>query len=112
MLRAGRLRHRVIVEELITGLDSDGEKTEDWLPVLDRPISAEIKPLSGRELIAANGAQSKVATRITVRWRDDFNATQRVRHRDTVYSIEAVVPDMVSGVRWATLLCTSGVRDG
>lgn len=112
MLRAGRLRHRVVIEELFTELDSDGATVASWVAILNRPISAQIAPLSGRDLIAAAAVASKVATRITVRWRDDYKATQRVLHRGTIYSIEAVIPDMVSGVRFATLLCSSGVTDG
>jgi hypothetical protein len=34
----------------------------------------------------------------------------RVVHRDTIYTIEAVIPDNHSGRHWLTLQCSSGVR--
>lgn len=107
-MHAGRLRHRVTVEELLVTQDSDGNQVEDWAAIAP-PLPAEISPLSGRDLIAAQAAASLVTTRIVMRYRPGFKASMRVLHRDTVYSISAVVPDPESGRRWVTLLCTSGV---
>jgi SPP1 family predicted phage head-tail adaptor len=111
-MQAGRLRHRVTIEELLIGQDSDGAVEETWAPI-GAPVSAEILPLSGREMLAAAALQSKVATRIVIRYRPNFTPTAhplRVVHRDTVYSIEAVIPDNESGRQWLTLQCSSGVR--
>ena len=80
-MQSGKLRHRVTVEQFVTELDTDGENVGGWIPVFDRPISAEIHPMSGRELIAADASQSKVDTRITVRFRTELKATMRVLHR-------------------------------
>jgi SPP1 family predicted phage head-tail adaptor len=110
-MQAGRLRHRVTVEELITDLDSDGATLEAWYPI-GPPLSAEILPLSGRELIAADAVQSKVTTRIRIRYRPGIIPSMRAVHREEVYNIEAVIPDNNSGIRWLTLQCTSGVNDG
>jgi SPP1 family predicted phage head-tail adaptor len=109
----GRLRHRILVERR-TGpeLDSDGATIEGWEPVFSGLVSAEIVALSGRELIAAEAVQSKVSTRIRVRFHADYAANQRVTHRSTVYNIEAIVPDPKSGVHFAMLQCTSGVNEG
>jgi SPP1 family predicted phage head-tail adaptor len=111
-IKAGALRHRVLVEELIVDLDSDGKKVETWSPVFERMVPAEIKAMSGRELIASQAVQSKVNTRIRVRYRVEFKASLRVTHRSTVYNIEAVIPDPDSGVSFLTLLCSSGVNEG
>jgi SPP1 family predicted phage head-tail adaptor len=108
-MEPGRLRHRVTIEELTVTLDSDGGQVEDWIAVTPL-LSAEIAAMSGRELIAAQATQSKVATRIVLRHRPGIKASQRVRHRDTVYTIEAVIPDPKSHLRWVTLMCTSGVQ--
>ena len=112
MIQAGKLRHRVTVEQFTSELDTDGEEVGGWMAVFDRPISAEIHPLSGRELMAADAAQSKVNTRIIVRFRTEFRASMRVLHRSTIYNIEAVIPDPDSGTRYATLMCTSGINEG
>lgn len=111
-VRAGALRHRVMFEQVITEIDSDGAQEENWVPVFPGPLSAEIKAISGRELIAAQAVQSKVSTRIKVRFRPEFKAAMRGLHRGTIYNIEAVIPDPDSGIKFLTLLCSSGVNQG
>jgi SPP1 family predicted phage head-tail adaptor len=110
-MEAGRLRHRVAFEELIVDLDSDGAQVESWWPA-HTMVPAEISPLSGRELIAAQAVQSKVSTRIVIRYRPGIIPSMRAIHRGTVYNILAVIPDPASGFEWINLLCTSGVDDG
>lgn len=109
-MEPGRLRHRVTIEELVVTLDSDGGQVEDWVPMTPL-LPAEITPLSGRELIAAQATQSKVATRIVLRYRPGLDkASMRIVHRQTIYSVEAWIPDPKSGRRWTTAMCTSGVQ--
>lgn len=113
MLNAGRLRHRVEVQRKETEVDSDdGIVAEYWVNAFGRLLSADIKPLSGRELLAAHAVSSRVSTRIVMRYRRDVTAEMRVLHRDTIYAIDAVVPDPDSGRRWMTLQCSSGVNEG
>lgn len=112
MIAAGALRHRVTFERLITEQDSDGATVETWEDAFGQPLSAEIAPLSGRELIAAQAVQSQITTRIRLRGRPGLVAAMRAVHRGTVYDIAAVVPDQESGTGWLTLLCTSGVNNG
>lgn len=107
-MNPGRLRHRVTIERVEVSDDSDGVRTETWTPIWD-PLPAEIMPISGGELIAAAATASKVDTRIRMRYRADIVALEtRARHRDTIYTIEAVIQDPKSGVRWITLQCVSG----
>lgn len=111
-LAAGRLRHRVTIEELTTELDSDGKRAETWADAFGGMLSADIAPLSGRELIAAQAVQSRVTTRIKMRYRPGILAAMRVIHRATIYNIGAVVPDPESGRTWVTLHCEDGVNEG
>jgi SPP1 family predicted phage head-tail adaptor len=111
-MRAGALRHRVTIEQIVTTLDSDGERVEAWEDAFGIMIPAEIAPLSGKELIAAAATQSKVAARIVIRYRPGVAPSMRVMHRDTTYGIEAVVPDRTSGVEYLTLFCTAGAAEG
>lgn len=110
-MKIGPLRHRITIEELTTSQDSDGALEEAWLPI-GPPVSASIVALSGRELIAAAAVQSKVGTRITMRYRPGIKAAQRVLHRGLIYNIDAVIPDMKSGVHSLTLQCSSGANEG
>jgi SPP1 family predicted phage head-tail adaptor len=115
-MKAGPLRHRVRIDQFVTTLDSDGERTESWEDVFGFLIPAQIVPLSGKELIAAAATQSKLAARIVVRFPrgvvPGVVPSMRVVHRETSYGIEAVVPDKVSGVRYLTLHCTAGAAEG
>jgi SPP1 family predicted phage head-tail adaptor len=110
-VKVGRLRHRIQFDELVIDLDSDGAQSEVWYP-FGGMVSAEITAVSGRDLIAAQAVNSSVSTRIKVRYRPGFKANMRGTHRDTVYNIEAVIPDPDSGRRYLTLLCSSGVNLG
>jgi SPP1 family predicted phage head-tail adaptor len=111
-VKAGLLRHRVSIEELLTEIDSDGIRVESWAAIHDGLIPAQIAALSGRELIAAESVQSKVSTRITIRYRPGVLANMRVVHRGTYYNIEAVIPDQGSRVDHITLMCATGVNEG
>lgn len=108
------LRHWLVFEQLVDDMDSDGAVVQTWTPAFEvgTRMPADIAPLSGRELIAAAATQSKVTHRIRIRYRDGIDAKMRAVERETVYNIEAVIPDQESGFRWLTLLCTSGVNAG
>lgn len=112
-MRAGPLRQYVTVEALENEIDSDGALIETWVPAFDgQLLAAEISPLSGRELIAAQAIQSKVTTRIRIRYRPGVLPSMRVRHRSTVYNIDAVIADSETLNQYITLQCLSGVSDG
>jgi SPP1 family predicted phage head-tail adaptor len=109
----GGMRHFMTFENKVSEFDSDGATVETWEPAFGgRQISVEIAPLSGRELIAAQAVQSKVTTRLKVRYRPGFSASMRGLHRDVIYDIAAVVPDSKSGIDWINLLVSSGVNEG
>lgn len=108
---AGRLRQRIRIEALVVELDSDGAQQETWVDAFGW-LSADIQPLSGRELLAAQAVQGKVSGRIRIRYRPGIEPSMRIVHRDTVYNIEALIPDADSGVRWITALTSTGVNEG
>ena len=116
-MKAGRLRHVIVIERLVTERDSDDEFVDQsWLPAFPggSRLRAEVRALSGRELLAAQANQSKVTTRITIRFRPGFEQPLALRARlgQTVFNIEAAIPDEGSRNRHITLLTTSGVREG
>lgn len=111
-LPAGRLRHRVRIEQIMVTLDSDGERSEAWGDVFGRLLPAEILPVSGREFVAAAAVQSKVTTRIRIRRRTGVVPSMRALHRGVAYGIEAVLPDAESGREYLTLLCSDGAHQG
>lgn len=118
-VKAGRLRHWLAFEMLDPNgqtTDSDGAHVETWVPafVPNHVMPCEVTPISGREFLAAAALQSKVTHRIKVRFREGFAANMRAstERGGLVYNVEAVIPDPDSGIRYLTLLASSGVSLG
>lgn len=105
MLAAGRFRHRITLQRDDPAQDpQSGHMHPRWVDVVT--VWARIEPLSGRQLIAAQAAQSDVSTRIIIRWRAGVTADMRVAESDRVFHIASVVPDDQTGRSWLTLNCT------
>ena len=109
-LAAGKLRHRVILQEQQSVQDTLGEMIVNWVEIA-RPWAA-VEPLSAREFVASAAGQSQVTARITIRYRAGVNATQRILHRGKIYNIEGVLADKESGLEYLTLPCSEGVNLG
>ncbi len=109
-MRAGKLRHRVTIQSKQHVQDPDtGEMLNDWQDVAT--TWASIEPLSVRDFIASGAEQSKVSTRIVMRYRD-IDSTMRVVYRGKIYNIEGILPDAKSGREYVTLAVSEGVNDG
>jgi SPP1 family predicted phage head-tail adaptor len=65
-MRAGKLRHSIIVEQRATTKDSVGQQTLTWSTFAT--VYAAVEPLSGRELIAAQAIQNETTHRVTLRY--------------------------------------------
>lgn len=109
-IAAGRLRHRVRIEQRVSGIDTFGDTLPaDWAPVAE--VWAEVAPLSAREFIAAQSVQSEVKAKITIRARP-IDPTMRIVHAGKVYNIVGVLPDNVSGLEYITLPVAEGTNAG
>jgi SPP1 family predicted phage head-tail adaptor len=123
-IEAGRLRHRVRLERYDYLLDSNGNVVQDpttgetpreWQEVAT--VWAAVEPVSGREFIMSQAIQSQVTARLTIRHRDDVDASMRAVHArsgrpDVVYNIKAVLADLESGLSYLTLPCSQGTGNG
>jgi SPP1 family predicted phage head-tail adaptor len=109
-LAAGKLRHRVTIQEQVETRDSSGDVLIEWEDFA--VVWAAVEPLSVREFISAQSMQSQIVARITVRYRDDLTATMRILHRDSVYNPQGWLPDPESGLEYLTAPCSAGVNDG
>ena len=101
-LAAGKLRHRVRIEEIVTAQDSNGDIVQTWQTYADK-LAAAVDPLSARELVQAQAMQSEVSARITIRWLSGVKATMRIVKGSTVYRIHGVLGDKDSGREYLTL---------
>lgn len=110
-LAAGRLRHRVTIQQPVHTQDPDtGAMTTTWADVAE--VAAEVAPMSVREFIASAAMQSQVTARITIRYRPGIDASMRVVHKDRIYNIQGVLSDPESGLEYLTLPCSEGTNEG
>lgn len=109
-MRIGALRHSVDIDQLTSTLDAEGRTVEAWTPFAT--VWAEIVPLSAREFVASQSAQSQVVARITIRHLAGVKASMRVKHGSAIYNIQGVLADMASGIEYLTLPCSLGTNDG
>lgn len=122
-LEAGRLRHRVRIEQLENLLDSNGEAIQDentgevaqaWVEVAT--VWAAIEPLSAREFIQSQATQSQITARVIIRFRDGLNAAMRLAHvrrnmADVIYNPHGFLADKESGLEYLTIPVSAGVSD-
>lgn len=122
-IEAGRLRHRVRIEQSVLVVDSNGEAvqnpdtgetTSEWVEVAT--VWAAIEPISGREFIQSQAKQSQITARIVIRFREGVTAAMRLVHvrrnmADVVYNIHAILSDRESGLEYLTLPVSAGVSD-
>lgn len=109
-IAAGRLRHIVSIDRQVEVVDSNGDHLREWQNVTS--MRAEIKPMSGRELLLAQQVQSQVSVAIIMRYRSDIDATCRIRFNGATYNVLAVIHDADSGIEYITLQCAVGTNDG
>lgn len=110
---AGKLRHRIDFQTLGEVQDpGSGEMVPGWSTVWSK-VPAAVTPLSARDLIAAQAAQSEATARIVIRFREGVLPTMRIVHRGDVYDIKGpALPDPDSGLEYLTILVAKGVNDG
>ena len=101
-LQAGKLRHRVTIEDYVTVADSNGDTVSYWSEVAVG-VAAAIEPLSAREFMQAQAMQSNVTARITLRYRAGIKATMRIVHGADMYEISGALPDKDSGREYLTV---------
>ena len=112
-MRAGKLRHQVVIQSLVPGSPqqkASGEPDTTWTNLLTG-VSASIEPLSGRELFAAQEHHSEIEVRIRVRYRSGLTAAMRVVHDGLYYDIAAII-DPELRHRELQLMCKQGVTQG
>ena len=102
-MRAGKLRHRVMLQEPIKAQNDVGEQEIVWRDIKEVP--AEVLELRGREYLSAREAHSELTTKIRIRHRTDVTVEWRVTHGTRAYNVEHVV-DPTGRRRELELLCS------
>jgi SPP1 family predicted phage head-tail adaptor len=89
-MQAGKLRHRVTVQQNTPTRDTDGAEIDDWSDVAT--VWGAVIPLSGREQFISSGDQTVALadTRIEIRYRSGLDVKMRVTWDGHTYNIRQI----------------------
>lgn len=102
-MQAGKLRHRVTVEQASTVANAFGEPAETWAPFAT--VWASREDLSGREQFLAQQWRADVTTRFVVRYVAGLTPAMRINDGGTLYNINSIA-DADGRARTLTILAT------
>lgn len=110
---AGELRHRVIIQQYIKGgRDEDGyDLPSSW--TLFKKIYCKITPLSTKDLLSAQAADSEVSARMKVRYQTGLgiDTEMRVIWKDRIFAIDSQgLDDASTGLEYTTFNLSGGVE--
>lgn len=91
-MRAGMLRHRVVIQQPVETKNNYGEIEVTWADLAT--VRASILPLRGREFFAAKQFNVEADFKIGMRFRDDVTAKMRIMDLDATskkYFIEVPI---------------------
>ena len=115
-MRAGRLRHRLVLQSKVdpestspVSRDAYGGVTVAYTN--EATVWGAIEPLSGRELFAQQQIQAEARVRIVLRYRSDIDETWRIKDGDGLYYNVLDVMNENSRDRQLILLCRQGISE-
>lgn len=89
MMQAGKLRHRVTIQQPTSVTDSYGGQSQTWSDVAT--VWASVEPLSGNERWRAQQVQPGISHKVTLRYRAGINSSMRIVHEARNLNIDAVL---------------------
>ena len=88
VLRAGTLRHRLIIQSKSSTGDGMGGMTVSWSD--DKTVKGAIWPLKGTEAITAQQLESEITCQIRIRYTADVTPANRLQRGDTTQYFDIV----------------------
>ncbi len=88
-MKAGKMIHRVIIQEPIESKGSMGGTTKTWVNF--HKCWADIRELSGREVVQSEQVQSEITATCFIRYRSNIDASMRISHDGRLFQIESVI---------------------
>ena len=91
-MKAGSLRHRIVIEEVTITQDSYGGMTEAWSTVSGcSSVPAAVEPLRGKEFFDSRQTVADVDIRVRIRYRSGIVPKMRVKFGSRYFDIKAVI---------------------
>jgi SPP1 family predicted phage head-tail adaptor len=108
-MRAGILRHVVTIQIPTVTKNVRGVEVVTW-PTALATVRADVRTLSGRDLVGSDQVTPIAQHQITLRWRADITTKHRVKWGNRYFGIDSVLePD--NRLRSLTLMCTELVGE-
>ena len=98
----GSMRHRVSLEAPLRTGTEGGAAVVSWQLVAG--MFAQVRPVTGREIVTADGTAARVTHEVVIRHRDGVRAEMRFLEGTRVLEIRAVL-DLEGRRRWLKCLC-------
>jgi SPP1 family predicted phage head-tail adaptor len=111
-MQAGRLRHRVTIQNFIEVKKPSGQPEKVWSDTAT--VWAEVKGISGREIVAAGAERAEATIRVWIRFRRDIGASSRLLcvygpFKGLILDVSgSPIPD--ARMSQLEILCTMGVK--
>jgi SPP1 family predicted phage head-tail adaptor len=111
-MRAGRLKHTVILQQPAGSQDSVGERTTTWGDTVT--VHAAIEPLRASEVFAGRQQQGSSTHRIQIRYSAavaGIDNSWRVKYGTRIFTIDGPPRNIQERNRTLELICTEGNRE-
>ncbi|KNA28000.1 head-tail adaptor protein [Pantoea ananatis] len=111
-MQAGRLRDRVTILNFTTTQLPSGQPHNEWQD--GRTVWAEIKGLSGREILTSEAERAEATIRVWVRVTSDISSASRLRCESGIFKgqvfdiVSPPTPDTINDRM--EILCKQGVK--
>lgn len=89
MIRAGQLRHRLVIEEATEARDAHGQAVATWSTFAT--VDGSLEPLTGREIFAAAQPVGEITARARIRYLAGVTEKMRISFESRIYAITAVI---------------------
>ena len=112
-MRAGRLRHRLVLQKPVTARNATtNEKETTWTTV--STVWGGIEPIRGKERVSAQGLDAVYDVRLPMRYSSEIagiDATWRATNGGKVYAFQSVL-NIDERNNEVEVLASEGVQDG
>ncbi|NIG74674.1 phage head closure protein [Klebsiella sp. Ap-873] len=111
-MQAGRNRSRVTILNKVVGRTPSGQPKEEWQSGLT--VWAEVKGISGREIVTSGAEKPAATIRVWMRFRSDVTASSRLKVINGPFKGQVLdvtgppIPD--SKGKQLEILCKQGVK--
>ena len=89
-MKAGKLDKRITFQKKTKTLDEWGGDIFTWSDI-GLPVWARKRPLRGRELVAAQAAQSEATDMYYCRYKSDLTSADRISFNGKYYDIQSII---------------------